>query len=68
MKKKNFATTLCRSGVRGGAGRCSPGASSTQMQIVPFSSSLYPVFHSVIYNSVPEPIFSTLLGVVETII
>ena len=40
------------SGVRGGAGRYSHGASSALTQIVPYSSSLYTVFHSVIYNSV----------------
>ena len=36
--------------MRGVAGRYSPGAALTQ--IVPYSSSLYTVFHSVIYNSV----------------
>ena len=46
-----FATTLCRSGVKG-AGRYSPWASFALTQIVPYSSSLYTVFHSVIYNSV----------------
>ena len=50
-ENKNFAAALCRSGVRGG-GRYSPGASSGLTQIVPYSSSLYTVFHSVIYNSV----------------
>ena len=30
----------------------SPGASSALTQIVPYSASLYTVFHSVIYNSV----------------
>ena len=35
-----------------GAGQYSPSASSAQTQIVPYSSSLYTVFHSVIYNSV----------------
>ena len=51
-ENKNFATTLCRSGVRGGACWYSPGASSTLTQIVPYSSSLYTVFFSVIYNFV----------------
>ena len=50
--KSCFAATLCRSGVNGGAGRCSPGTPSALTQIVPYSSSLYTVFHSVIYNSV----------------
>ena len=45
---RNFAK--CRSW--GGPGRYSPGASSTLTQIVPYSFSLYTVFHSVIYNSV----------------
>ena len=36
----------------GEAGQYSPGASSTLTQIVPYSASLYAVFHSVIYNSV----------------
>ena len=47
-----FAATLCRSGVRGGAGRYRPGAPSALTQIVPYLSSLYTVFHSVTYNSV----------------
>ena len=34
QQQKNFATTLCRSGVRGGAGRYSPGAPSALTQIV----------------------------------
>ena len=38
--------------MRGRAGRYSPGASSALTQIVPYSSSFYTVFHSVIYNSV----------------
>ena len=38
--------------MRGGGGRYSPGASSALTQIVPYFSSLYTVFHSVIYNSV----------------
>ena len=49
-ENKNFVATLRRSGVRGG--RYSPGSSSGLTQIVPYSSSLYTVFHSVIYNSV----------------
>ena len=36
----------------GEAGQYSPGASSRLTQIVPYSASLYTVFHSVIYNSV----------------
>ena len=36
----------------GEAGQYNPGASSTLMQIVPYSASLYNVFHSVNYNSV----------------
>ena len=36
----------------GGAGQYSSGTSSVLTQIVPYSSSLYTVFHSVIYNSV----------------
>ena len=36
----------------GGAGWYSPGTPSALTQIVPYSSSLYTVFHSVIYNSV----------------
>ena len=42
-------------GVEGGGGgswRYSPGAPSALTQIVSFSSSLYTVFHSAIYNSV----------------
>ena len=35
-----------------GAGRYSPGAPSALTQIVPYLTSLYTVFHSVIYNSV----------------
>ena len=35
-----------------GMGQYSLGASSALTQIVPYSSSLYTVFHSVIYNSV----------------
>ena len=38
--------------VEWGGGRYSPGESSVLMQIVPYSSSIYTVFHSVIYNSV----------------
>ena len=34
-------------------GRYSPGAPSALTQIVPYLFSLYTVFHSVIYNSVP---------------
>ena len=37
---------------RGEAGQYSPGASSALTQIVPYSASLYTVFHSVIYNYV----------------
>ena len=51
-KNENFAATLCRSRVRGGAGRYSPGTSSVLTQIVHYLSSYYTVFHSVIYNSV----------------
>ena len=40
--------------MRGGAGRCSPGASSALTQIVHDLSSYYPVFHSVFYNSVAQ--------------
>ena len=36
----------------GEAGQYSPGATSALTQIVPYSASLYTVFHSVIYNSV----------------
>ena len=50
---KNFAATLCMTGVRGeGAGWYIPGATSALTQIVHYSSSYYTVFHSVIYNSV----------------
>ena len=42
------------SGVRGGAGWYSPGAPSVLTQIVPYSSSYYTVFHSVIFNSVEK--------------
>ena len=53
MKTKNFTATLYRSAVRGGGtDRYSPFTSSTLTQIVPYSSSLYTVFHSAIYNSV----------------
>ena len=38
--------------MRGEGCQYSPGAPSTLTQIVPYSSSLYTVFHSVIYNSV----------------
>ena len=51
-KNENFAATLCRSRVRGGAGRYSPGTSSVLTQIVHYLSSYYTVFHCVIYNSV----------------
>ena len=34
----------------GGAGQYSPGVSSALTQIVPYSSSLYTVFHSVIHS------------------
>ena len=55
----NFAATLCRSAVReGGAGQYSPGASSALTKIVLYSSSVYTVFHSVIYNSVGKLKFS----------
>ena len=37
---------------RGGAGLYSPGASSALTKIVLYSTSVYTVFHSVIYNSV----------------
>ena len=40
--------------MRGGAGWYSPGAPSGLAQIVPYLSSLYTVFHSVIYNSVVQ--------------
>ena len=64
--KSCFAATLCRSGVNGGAGRCSPGTPSALTQIVPYSSSLYTVFHSVIYNSVLDtynlPFHPVLVG------
>ena len=43
-ENKNFAATLCRSGVRGGAGRYSPGTPSALMQIVHYSSSYYYCF------------------------
>ena len=36
----------------GEAVQYSPGPSSVLTQIVPYSASLYTVFHSVIYNSV----------------
>ena len=36
----------------GEAGQYSPGASSALTQIVPYSASLYTIFHSVNYNSV----------------
>ena len=45
------SATLCRSAVRGGR-QYSPGASSALTKIVPYSSSVYTAFHSVIYNSV----------------
>ena len=48
----SFTATLWRSGARGGTGWYSPGTPSALTQIVPYSSSLYTVFHSVIYNSV----------------
>ena len=35
-----------------GAGQYSPGTPSAPTQIVPYLTSLYTVFHSVIYNSV----------------
>ena len=38
----------------GGGGWYSPGAPSGLAQIVPYLSSLYTVFHSVIYNSVVQ--------------
>ena len=41
-----------RSGVRGGAGRYSPGDPSALTQIVHYLSSYHTVFHSVMYNSV----------------
>ena len=50
----------CRSRVKG-VGWYSPGASSALMQIVPYSSSLSTVFHSVIYNSVVLPVCDYLL-------
>ena len=42
--------------VEWGGGRYSPGESSVLMQIVPYSSSIYTVFHSVIYNSKVQPL------------
>ena len=51
-ENKNFAATQCRSRVRGGEGRYSPGAPSALTQIVHYLFSYYTVFHSVIYNSV----------------
>ena len=44
---------------RGEAGQYSPGASSALTQIVPYSASLYTVFHSVIYNSVVHPLLAS---------
>ena len=41
----------------GGAGRYSPGTSSTLTKIVLYSSSVYTVFHSVIYNPVSQTLF-----------
>ena len=58
-ENKNFATTLCRSAVRGG--EYSPGASSALTKIVLYSSSVYTVFHSVFYNSVEKTIAVTEL-------
>ena len=59
LQKQSFAATLCRTGVRGEAGQYSPGASSALTQIVPYSASLYTVFHSVIYNSVVHPLLAS---------
>ena len=47
-KNENFAATLCRSGERGG--RACTALALTK--IVLYSTSVYTVFHSVIYNSV----------------
>ena len=57
---KNYFVKILRSGVRGGGGLVRPGASSALMQTVPYSSSLYTVFHSVIYNSVDLALESSL--------
>ena len=51
-ENENFAATLCRTGVRGGASQYSLGTPSALTQIVHYSSSYYTVFHSVNYNSV----------------
>ena len=40
----------------GEAGQYSPGVSAALTQIVPYSASLYTVFHSVFYNSVVVPL------------
>ena len=53
---ENFAATPVWSGVRGGADRCSLGASSMLTQIVPYSSSLYIV--SILWSIILWPVLS----------
>ena len=59
LRKRKFSShpMYCRSGVRGGSVRYSPGVPSAPTQIVDYSSSYYTVFHSVIYNSVAQILF-----------
>ena len=50
----------------GGGSRYRRGAPSALKQIVPYSSSLYTVFHSVIYNSVIKSNSATYLTLINT--